>query len=180
MAIIKRQKNITNQNTELIKSVEEMSHFLVETGLDNIPLNIEEILQILDIELVIDNYLDDDISGYIRKRNGQWTIGVNSNHHVNRQRFTIAHELGHYILHSHLVAEQGEMKDGVLFRDGDTNNAEVAANQLASELLMPENQFRQAIKEGIQSIDDLANKFGVSSLAVRYRAKDLGYEGHGV
>lgn len=48
--------------------------------------------------------MDENISGVLEKQNdGKFHIKVNSRHHPNRQRFTIAHEIGHFILHNHLI-----------------------------------------------------------------------------
>ncbi|PYU65849.1 MAG: hypothetical protein DMG49_23375 [Acidobacteria bacterium] len=43
---------------------------------------------------------DGDLSGALIRNEDEAYIGVNSSHHPHRQRFTIAHELAHYFLHS--------------------------------------------------------------------------------
>lgn len=54
------------------------------------------------------------------------------------------------------------------------------ANQFAGEILMPESDFRRLVRQGITSVDELAESFAVSSLALRIRAKQLGFSGHGL
>ena len=70
-------------------------------------------------------------------------IGVNSHHHVNRRRFTVAHELGHLILHRKALAGRVHVdrRFPVLMRDSAAASGldprEIEANQFAAELLMP-------------------------------------------
>ncbi len=57
---------------------------------------------------------------------------------------------------------------------------EVEANAFARSLLIPEKQMRDAVEAGMTDVGDLAQRFRVSSIVVRLRAKDLGMRGHGV
>ncbi|MGZ0175141.1 MAG: ImmA/IrrE family metallo-endopeptidase, partial [Planctomycetales bacterium] len=84
-----------------------------------------------------------------------------------RDRFTIAHELGHYFLHS----DQGEIPI-VAFRNGSTR-IEWEANWFAASLLMPKAEFRQAASRDL-SVAALAARFGVSQEAARVRKEALG------
>lgn len=117
--------------------------------------------------------MSDDISGFLRQRNGDWIIGVNSLHHRNRQRFTIAHELGHYFLHR----DVGGFEDRALFRrELQFDRRESEANSFASKLLMPETEFRTFVLARRPSMSITAQHFGVSEAAARYRADALGEE----
>ena len=62
------------------------------------PVDVFSIAAQLDIPVVFRDF-DDDVSGMLVIRDGQATIGVNEQNHTNRQRFTVAHEIGHFILH---------------------------------------------------------------------------------
>ncbi len=84
-----------------------------------------------------------------------------------RDRFTIAHELGHYFLHS----SQGE-KPIVAYRQGSTR-IEWEANWFAAALLMPEDEFKKACRKA-SSIAVIAGKFGVSEDAAAVRRKAIG------
>lgn len=85
-------------------------------------------------------------------------------------RFTIAHEIGHYVLHSRL----GEKKIVVNRLYGiRSNSLEREANQFAAAFLMPESDFRLAYEED-NSLYSLADRFQVSYLAVQTRMKVLG------
>lgn len=84
-----------------------------------------------------------------------------------RTRFTIAHELGHYFLHS----KQGEIPI-VAYRLG-TGILEWEANWFAASLLMPRDTFCNAHKKNPNTVF-LANKFGLSFSAIEVRKESLG------
>jgi hypothetical protein len=126
-----------------------------------------------DILIKYDSSLDPSISGKLSRSGGKWIITVNKSHHENRQRFTLAHELAHYVLHK---SEGDSFTDTVFFRGMSVNNIEYAANEFAARLLMPEAKVRKLIQEGgAQSIEKLAESFGVSVAAMLYRVKQLGF-----
>ena len=100
-----------------------------------------------------------------------WCIFVNKYENKRRQRFTIAHELGHFIFHKNNKSLE---KDLIFFRDETNNKEEREANDFASELLMPEKMVKAYIKEGYNTIQLLADKFDLSTSAVRYRVYKLG------
>ena len=88
--------------------------------------------------------LDEELSGIIFIRDGMPIIGINAIHHPNRQRFTLAHEFGHLVLHKHLITSMVHVDKKLPFfmRDAKsatgTDKIEIEANQFAAELLMPE------------------------------------------
>jgi len=84
-----------------------------------------------------------------------------------RDRFTIAHELGHYFVHSN----QGEVPI-VAYRKG-TGRLEWEANWFAAALLMPRDVFRSQARK-MDDIVELAAYFGVSTDAARVRKESLG------
>jgi Zn-dependent peptidase ImmA (M78 family) len=118
--------------------------------------------------------LEDNISGYITREGDKFIITINSLQSSLRQRFTLAHELGHYC--NHRDALEGQHTDVALFRDAneDRLGIEYAANDFAAELLMPETDFRKAIKEGQNTPKQLSHLFQVTEKAVLYRAFKLG------
>lgn len=101
------------------------------------------------------------LSGYLDCPN--LVILYNPYEPIARQRFTIAHELGHYLL-GHGSANRGNKR---------SNSAmiEVQANKFAAELLMPESAIRQNMN---LSAPELCELFGVSARALEYRLKNLG------
>lgn len=118
-------------------------------------------------------YLPPNISGMIRKVNDDYfEITANATHPETRRRFTIAHEIGHFVLHRSLIGD-GNVDDAAYRSDGSvTNNRigpkeEAEANQFAANLLMP-SAFIKKLRSKF-SPDDLAAKFNVSKGAMKIR-----------
>lgn len=178
MAVIRKKvkRNILDLDTPHVDA-ESIRKIAVEAGIETDPLDVEGLVRALGIKLVYKS-LADDISGHLQQSDdGQWLITVNALHHPNRRRFTIAHELGHYFLHSR---DQNDFVDKILFRSSDSDPIEREANVFAAELLMPSAEFQNLIKQGTTMVEHLAQRFNVSAMAVRVRAKELGYKGHGL
>lgn len=95
-------------------------------------------------------------------------IYVNVEQPATRQRFSIAHELGHLLLH----------EAGVVFRDtrrrkGAKPWEEKQANEFAADLLMPVPWVESARAYIGRDPDRLANIFAVSSQAMSYRLDNI-------
>lgn len=127
---------------------------------------------------------DDEISGAIVRRNDRVVIAINPAHHINRQRFTIAHELGHFFFHEGLE-EHVDQNFRIAWRKADSskgiNWAEIEANRFAAELLMP-TRFLQAELESLEEIDKrtvalLARKYVVSPESMKIRLSQFGILG---
>ena len=132
--------------------------------------------------------LDDELSGMIYISEGTPIIGINALHHPNRQRFSIAHEVAHLVLHRPLISGKVHVDKEfrvpvVLNRDTTsalgTEKIEVEANQFAAELLMPTAWFIAALESKVFDIDneapldELAKKFRVSRQALEFRIRNL-------
>lgn len=126
---------------------------------------------------VYSSALPADVSGYIVKRNATSApdIFLNSEHSPVRQRFTCAHELGHYFA----MLDRGEnAPDTYVFkRDGlascGIDSSEIYANQFAANLLMPEKVVRDLVREGFDVIE-IARELHVSVDAMTHRMRNLG------
>lgn len=133
--------------------------------------------------IVVEEPNDSDFSGFLfRSSDSPPVIGVNSNHAPNRKRFTIAHELGHLLLHS----KSGVHVDQaiVMMRDSrasaGVDEDEIEANRFAAELLMPRD-FVEADLEALgpihaddeRAIANLAKKYRVSPQAMAIRLSSL-------
>ena len=103
-----------------------------------------------------------------------FTIGINSKHHPKRQRFTLAHELGHFCLHK--GKNDVVFEDEVLYRIENSSSIEYAANEFASRLLIPQDRLEEKINEGVTDLKELSDFFDVSQDAMRYRVLSLNYK----
>lgn len=178
MAIIRRKKNadamIRRAHLGNIDNAEEVLNLARQNGIRTTPLDVEGLMKLLDVSVQYREDLDNDVSGHLKKTENGWVCSVNSKHHPTRQRFTLAHELAHFILHRN---DQSEFIDHTYFRTSDAaNSMEHEANSFAGHLLMPEEDFRFFIRNVSADIDIIAEHFGVSPVAVRVRAKQFGFK----
>lgn len=99
----------------------------------------------------------------------------NPNDSRERQNFTIAHEIGHFAL-GHLTPDKPVFRDtSEVFTGRVKDWQEVEANRFAAELLMPEKLVKSSIqRDGVNRIQDLAARFGVSQSAMHWRLVNLG------
>jgi Zn-dependent peptidase ImmA (M78 family) len=167
-----------NTDIALIDSCEKLLHFARSKGICIIPLDVERVAKELNISVEY-TPLENDLSGTLRKdeATNSWNIQVNEKNHPNRQRYTIGHELGHFCLHRHL---ENRFVDRIFFRCYESSKTEWQANEFAGAILMPEQELREAVRSGMRGIYDLADRFKVSTIALRIRAKTLGMSGHGL
>lgn len=152
------------------------------------PVDVERICESIGLSVVRKNV--ESISGFIVQNDGKVAIGVNSSNIPARQRFTIAHELGHYLLHPPGTDDvHVDSKFQVRFRDElssqGTDISEQEANFFAAELLMPQ-EFIEADLRNVGNVDldgefliqgfldDLAQKYEVSGQALLIRLTNLG------
>ena len=148
------------------------------------PVPVERIARGLSVQLRF-SPLDRELSGMVYVKEGTPIIGVNAIHHPNRQRFTIAHECGHLILHRDQVTREVHVDKAfpMLMRDAvsaaSVNEMEIEANLFAAELLMPEFLLTEALGNAPFDIDDdatvsaLARRFRVSLSAMQFRLGNL-------
>lgn len=157
-----------------ITDAEKLRNLAEKHNISLFPLDIESLVIKLGIKIIKEDG-EEDFSGCIQQRaDGVYYLSVNKYHNPRRQRFTMAHELGHFILHKDKLNEIG--RETILMREPKAlSNIEREANDFASDLLMPKDVFTQQIKVGMNQIEDLADFFQVSVPAIKYRAMRLGY-----
>jgi hypothetical protein len=119
----------------------------------------------------------------VRRTGERFQIMIRKNHLASRQRFSLAHELGHLFLHmGYLVnpdawGHSSDYCDSIYHRFG-YNIEEAEANLFAAAFLMPEAEFRKAVHElekaGNMSVRNLANYFKTSASATLKRGQELG------
>ncbi len=150
------------------------------------PVDVEHIANHLGVRVERAD-LGDECSGVLVKKGRTAVIGVHWLHPPSRQRFTIAHELGHFRLH-----KEGTYVDrgmSAFYRDSTSGSGTVKqereANHFAAALLMPAGWVEKACRRHhVDLVDDgalreLADEFGVSSQAMSFRLANLRIGGLG-
>ncbi len=162
------------------------SKLLDDLGIRSAPVSVERIARALGAQIKF-SPLDEELSGLICIKDGVPIIGVNTWHHPNRQRFTIAHEIAHLQLHREYITSavhvDKRFMEPVLKRDAasatGTEWLEIEANHFAAALLMPRRLLVEYLKASPIDIDDdgpleeLAKKFHVSKATLQYRIRNL-------
>ncbi len=160
----------------LNRAQEKAVELLDEFGIEDIQdVDIRDLVYAKDIiyrEAPLENYDGRIVYG----KRGRALITVNSNlTYGPRKRFTIAHELGHYILgHNRKEVAHDNQASMEFYKSG---SQETEANQFASELLMPTSTFIEFIKGerfSPQLMHDLAGEFKTSVTSVVYKYLECG------
>lgn len=164
-------------------------------GVQNAPVDVYRMASVLGAQ-IHDDAAAASLSGFlVRDVNSRRAlIGVNGSHPPARKRFTIAHEIGHLLLHEgdalHVDRRDGvDLGLRVKLRDPEsslgTDDEEKEANLFAAELLMPPSLLEadlsrmkadapQAEEEDEDLIEKLAGRYGVSVQAMTFRLTNLG------
>lgn len=137
---------------------------------ESAPVKVGEIAKDLGLKILVSD-LPLGISGKLSKDDGQWTIRVNRGEAKVRQRFTIAHEIAHYVLHRPQIEDNlgFELTDDTFYRSGLSKRIEWEANKLAAEILMPWHLIDQATAREPLTPPVLAELLEVSEVALRIR-----------
>jgi len=143
------------------------------TSQDSVPVNVKAIARKLGVGFFLRPF-PDALSAFLLRGEGRAVIGVNSNQPPVRQRFSAAHECGHFVLRH---ADESTFDYAVpATSDGeppgyDWQN-EREANTYAAELLMPADRLRQ--EAATTSLPRLARRYEVSQEAMSFRLQNLG------
>lgn len=167
------------------KIAELVDRLLEKNGVSGPAVPVEKIAKAEGL-IITKRRLDNDTAGFLLRSAGAKFIGVNQAHPPTRQRFTIAHELGHALLHD--GEELHIDKDfRINFRDVASSLAsnveEIESNTFAAWLLMPSKFLMKQITSEHLDIDDgqevekLAKKYQVSAQAMTYRLANLATQG---
>ena len=171
-----------------INQIEERATDLLNKyNCSSAPVNIKQLIKKLNVNMKPDE-LGAEVSGLLVIENNRIVIGYNSNESLVRQRFTLAHEVGHFILHCNNSKKDKIFVDKIMFRKNFSSNIErrqeMQANIFAASLLMPKNLVEKEFELIINSSDYLteedivskmANKFKVSEIAMTYRLINLNF-----
>ena len=139
--------------------------------LGEVPVPVVRIAAALRIRVVETAFTESGLAGLIVVDAAERTIYVSRSDPPARQRFTIAHELGHFWMHMRSGDVRGFKDFGpqLAFRsDNNLTALEREANAFAAELLMPRAQVRQLARQGLLA-DDVQRYFEVSHEAASIR-----------
>lgn len=150
---------------------------LIKTYAESAPVQVIDLASSLGLAPVAEP-MDDHVCGLIRRKVTTPTgyqVAFNSRHALNRQRFTVAHEIGHYMFHRDLLGEG--VGDTLAYRDDGSGmpnshigpTEERQANTFAANLLMPSHLISELRAQGVVSPLDLARRLQVSEAAMRVR-----------
>lgn len=136
---------------------------------DEYSLDITSLARKMGLEVFEAHFNTDEVTGKIEGKK----IYVNANDSEPRKRFTIAHEIAHYLLHRNGEVEHVDYRRPREYYSEDDLKKEFQANMLAASLLMPESLVVRTWKE-TQDVDTLATLFRVSKKAAAIRLDALG------
>lgn len=172
---ITKKKTNNSLPIECTSSISEILKKAKELHINTDPLDIYAVVKkIFHIEIKEDKF-GKNVSGFLERIGEKWCIFINQNESNLRKRFTIAHELGHFVKHRDKYMISGSsIPDLIFFRDNTIDPIEKEANDFAADLLMPKDVFIEKIKSGYNTLDKLSEAFQLSTSAVKYRAYKLG------
>ena len=183
----KIREEIQSRNQEKKYDVNEMPEvaqmILDRLGIEEVPIPIVAIMKSLNFQVVAGE-LKDEISGIIgidddlaKNFKSSKVIAINNKDNVGHQRFTMAHELAHYLFDFDVSNQIVYYNTYNTFED--ENEEERRANYFAANLLMPEKKFKKefdnvVIKNNLYvTVEKLSQMFQVSGEAVRRRISEL-------
>jgi Zn-dependent peptidase ImmA (M78 family) len=162
--------------------IEHLVRELLQKSVVNAPpVSVERIAEAEGVEIIIKRF-NNEISGVLLRTGNKNIIGVERQQAKARQRFTIAHELGHLLLHD---GEEVRIDTNfrINLRSPESSTAEdieeIEANAFAASLLMPEHFLRTDLQDFVLDIDDarqvqtLAQRYEVSTQAMTIRLMNL-------
>lgn len=171
---INKLDSITKTEVNYKKAKEEALKILERFGFDGPPVDPVVVAYELGINVrfVKFNPENKKISGFFYSKRNE--IFVNEEEDIYRQVFTIAHELGHKLLHEEWLKTNDYQ---VLWRDAslyDTDDAkEKEANCFAANLLVPKAMLKQYYQ--VANVEELSVLFGVSRQVITFRLKHEGF-----
>ncbi len=153
-----------NNKPRVIFAKKTAKDLLKSIGIKNPPILIKDVVDHIRKERDLSVYpwaFGDNTDGIQITQGDCATIAYNQSQHSHRQRFTVAHEIGHLLL--------GHTSENSVFDLDSKKPEEAEANQFAAELLMPEDMFKKDFKNGIKNAQDLSRVYNVSEEAVWWR-----------
>jgi Zn-dependent peptidase ImmA (M78 family) len=160
---------------------------LEQLRIDSVPVDVEAIAGAIGLPIIEDS-LAEDVSGLLVSNDDGALVIIQISDQPVRKRFTIAHEIGHFVLRhqfqpgEHVHVDRGNYisQRGIRASEG-VDAKEIQANHFAAALLMPTNLVAKEISQISRGplhdnhVQLLAQRFNVSEQAMTIRLGTLGY-----
>ena len=148
---------------------QEADQLLRAAGATAAPISLRDVVSFLNLSLLQKSREPFSSEAALVPLGDGHAIELRGQANERRLRFTIAHEIGHFVLHKgRALSERGGSTSQY------TARLEREADQFAAELLMPEHLVRQAVLELGADPHRLADRFDVSAQAMGIRLRRLG------
>jgi Zn-dependent peptidase ImmA (M78 family) len=140
------------------------------------PVDLDMVAKKLGIDICRESFVEEIDGFYMRIPGAPPVIAINSSYikPQGRQRFTLAHEIGHHLLTHRLTSSKLFFFDVV---DTRRTMVEKACDRFAALLLMPEDitrrWFDQLAANAEHRVSIMSDRFGVSVQAMKVRLKEL-------
>lgn len=154
--------------------VDTQHRAIVERYLREIPVKLGAMACELGLKVKLST-MRPGVSGMIVRVGAEYVIKVNRHETRERQRYTLAHEISHFLLHRQIIDQSSVgIVDNVLYRSGAPEQLEYEANRLAADIVMPDIQVEQIFESlgtlvSEEVIDHMAHIFQVSKVAMEIR-----------
>ena len=158
------------------KAIGEAEQFIKDNKITGLPVDPVQIAKDLEIEVVAKPASSKGVSGMLLRHGDNYAIAYAT--HIDNegfQRFSVAHELGHYLLPGHIDQLLPDGKNVHESRGGfvSSDPYELEADYFAAGLLMPNPLFSQAMwkaGEGLEAVETLAGlcRTSLTATAIRF------------
>lgn len=143
----------------------------IQSFQNDFPIKVGAIANAFGIE-VKKSTLAAGISGEIKEVDGSVVIRVNRHDVKERQRFTLAHEIAHFLLHRDRIGDG--ITDDILYRSGLSDAQEAEANRLAADIVMPWSLIQRTLEKYSdlkleERIEKVAQEAEISTTAIKIR-----------
>ena len=154
------------------RAIQEAERLISSYKITSPPVDPEAIAEAIGVSVVYARFsgeIDAKLSGYSDSQNK--TIVINANIPANRKTFTIAHELGHHVMHREYLADDGSYQVFPRFNEYEEGkpDEEREADVFAANLLVPAKFLRRY--KDVASVAELARTFCVSEAVILNRLK---------
>jgi len=145
---------------------------IIDRFKETAPVDVQALAEALGLSVWEDEELPVGISGKLfqdpeNSTPSGYSISVRAHDPYVRKRFTVAHEIAHFVLHRNKVG--ASLTDNEFYRSNLSSWEEVEANRLAANILIPRKLLVSYINTHGDNPAVLANIFRVSEAAMRIR-----------